>query len=29
MLLQPQDTDIKLYDSTAIHAEQAVAFALE
>lgn len=29
MLLQPQDTDIKLYDSTAIHAEQAVTFALE
>jgi aspartate racemase len=29
MLLQPQHTDIKLYDTTAIHAQQAVNRALE
>ena len=29
MLLQPQHTDIKLYDTTAIHAQQAVMRALE
>ena len=29
MLLQPQHTDIKLYDTTAIHAQQAVDRALE
>jgi aspartate racemase len=29
MLLQPQHTDIKLYDTTAIHAQQAVKWALE
>jgi len=28
MLLQPQHTDIKLYDTTAIHAQQAVDHAL-
>jgi aspartate racemase len=28
MLLQPQHTDIKLYDTTAIHAQQAVDRAL-
>lgn len=28
MLLQPQHTEIKLYDTTAIHAQQAVARAL-
>jgi len=28
MLLQPQHTDIRLYDTTAIHAEQAVDYAL-
>jgi aspartate/glutamate racemase len=28
MLLQPQHTDIKLYDTTAIHAQQAVQGAL-
>ena len=29
MLLQPHHTDIKLYDTTAIHAQQAVMRALE
>lgn len=29
MLLQPQHTDIKLYDTTTIHAQQAVNRALE
>ena len=29
MLLQPQHTDIKLYDTTAIHTQQAVLRALE
>jgi aspartate/glutamate racemase len=29
MLLQPQHTGIKLYDTTAIHAQQAVKRALE
>jgi aspartate/glutamate racemase len=29
MLLQPQHTGIKLYDTTAIHAQQAVKWALE
>jgi len=29
MLLQPQHTDIKLYDTTEIHAQQAVNRALE
>jgi len=29
MLVQPQHTDIKLYDTTAIHAQQAVNLALE
>ncbi len=29
MLVEPRHTDIKLYDTTAIHAEQAVARALE
>ena len=29
MLLQPQHTDIKLYDTNAIHAQQAVKWALE
>jgi len=29
LLLQPEHTDIKLYDSTAIHAHQAVTMALE
>ena len=29
MLLQPQHTDIKLYDTSAIHAQQAVDQALE
>ncbi len=29
MLVEQQYTDIKLYDTTAIHAEQAVALALE
>jgi len=29
LLLQQQHTDIKLYDSTAIHASQAVAMAIE
>ena len=29
LLLQQQHTDIRLYDSTAIHARQAVAMALE
>ena len=29
LLLQQQHTDFKLYDSTAIHAHQAVAMALE
>ena len=28
MLLQSQHTDIRLYDTTAIHAEQAVDHAL-
>lgn len=28
MLVEPQHTDIKLYDTTAIHAQQAVDFAL-
>ena len=29
MLIQQQHTDLKLYDTTAIHAEQAVALALD
>ena len=29
MLVQAQHTDIKLYDTTAIHAQQAVNLALE
>ncbi|MBT8433442.1 MAG: aspartate/glutamate racemase family protein, partial [Gammaproteobacteria bacterium] len=29
LLLQPQHTDIKLYDSTAIHAHRAVELALQ
>jgi aspartate/glutamate racemase len=29
MLLQPQHTDIKLYETTAMHAHQAVKWALE
>jgi aspartate racemase len=29
MLLQPQHTDIKLYDTTAIHAQLAVNWALQ
>jgi aspartate/glutamate racemase len=29
MLLQPQHTDIKLYETTAIHAQPAVKWALE
>jgi aspartate racemase len=28
LLLQPQHTEIKLYDTTAIHAQQAVDHAL-
>jgi len=29
MLLSPQDTDIRLYDTTEIHADQAVLHMLE
>jgi aspartate racemase len=29
LLLQPQHTDIKLYDTTAIHAHRAVELALQ
>jgi len=29
LLVQPQHTDIRLYDTTAIHAQQAVNLALE
>jgi len=29
MLIKPEHTDIKLYDTTTIHAQQAVAMALE
>lgn len=28
LLLRPEDTDIRLYDTTALHAEEAVAYAL-
>jgi len=28
LLLQPEDTNIRLYDTTEIHASQAVAYAL-
>jgi aspartate racemase len=28
LLIEPSDTEVKLYDTTEIHAEEAVRFAL-